>query len=145
MYPTIDSARPSAIVHASEGGLTNEQASLIPRLHIECSKPSGPPPPSSVPKNHAVIGLLSTVHGVQGGRLRWFVVGHRHGYALLLDGVLNGMSVRQRTVKVSDSIEAEINLGGFVHFVWARSARRIAAVADVVSMYAQSDGTVSGL
>jgi hypothetical protein len=46
---------------------------------------------------------------------------------------------------VSDSIEAEINVGGFVDFVCARSARRIAAVADVVSMYARSDGTVSGL
>jgi hypothetical protein len=36
------------------------------------------------------------------------------------------------------SVEAEINLGGFVDFVCARSTRRIAAVADVVSMYAES-------
>ncbi|HET9562214.1 MAG TPA: hypothetical protein VFP01_08910 [Propionibacteriaceae bacterium] len=39
---------------------------------------------------------------------------------------------------MSDSTEAEINLGGFVDFVFARSTRRMAAVADVVSTYAQS-------
>jgi hypothetical protein len=38
---------------------------------------------------------------------------------------------------VSDS-EIEIRLGGFVDFVCARSTRRIAAVADVVSMYCES-------
>lgn len=37
-----------------------------------------------------------------------------------------------------DSAEVEINLSGFVDFVCARSTRRIAAVADVVSMYAES-------
>jgi hypothetical protein len=38
---------------------------------------------------------------------------------------------------VSDS-EIEIRLGGFVDFVCARSTRRIAAVAEVVSMYSES-------
>jgi hypothetical protein len=39
---------------------------------------------------------------------------------------------------VPDSVAAEIHLGGFVDFVCARSMRRIAAVADVVSTYADS-------
>jgi hypothetical protein len=39
---------------------------------------------------------------------------------------------------VPDSVAAEIHLGGFVDFVCARSTRRIAAVADVVSTYAES-------
>jgi len=38
---------------------------------------------------------------------------------------------------VSDS-EIEIRLGGFVDFVCARSTRRIATVAEVVSMYSES-------
>jgi len=39
---------------------------------------------------------------------------------------------------VPNSAEAEIHLGGFVDFVCARGTHRIAAVADVVSMYAES-------
>jgi hypothetical protein len=41
-------------------------------------------------------------------------------------------------MRVRDSAEGEIRLGGFVDFVCARSTRRIAAVADVVSTYAES-------
>jgi hypothetical protein len=41
-------------------------------------------------------------------------------------------------MRVSNSAEVEIRLGGFVDFVCARSTRRIAAVADVVSTYAES-------
>jgi hypothetical protein len=44
----------------------------------------------------------------------------------------------EEAVRVPDSVAAEIHLGGFVDFVCARSTRRIAAVADVVSTYAES-------